>query len=86
MKYMYGDIRRYGKWLNNELPPAKETGTRLPEVLNWDSGDEYVLGSISQQTKSRYINPDILDEENLEKYNNIKPNDNPALVKIYFKK
>ncbi len=85
MRYMLDDIRRYGKWLNNELPAAAETGTRLPQVLNWDSGDDYVLGSISPQTKSRYINPDILDEENLEKYNNIKPNDNPALVKIYFK-
>jgi hypothetical protein len=84
MRYFFGDARRYGDYLNNELPDARETGTRLPQVLNWESGDEYVLGSVNSQTKTRYINPEILDEENLEKYNNIKPNDNPALVKIYF--
>ncbi|HKL67312.1 MAG TPA: hypothetical protein VJ877_05420, partial [Bacteroidales bacterium] len=77
-------VRRYGKWLNDELPAAKETGTRLPEVLNWDSGKEYILGCINSQTKARFINPEILDEENLDKYNNIQPNDNPVLVKIYF--
>ncbi len=85
MRYFFGDARRYSYYLNNELPGARETGTRLPQILNWDSGDEYVLVSINSQTKARFINPEILDEENLEKYNNIKPNDNPALVKIYFK-
>ena len=85
MRYMFDDVRRYGKWLNDELPAAKETGTRLPEVLNWDSGKEYILGCINSQTKARFINPEILDEENLDKYNNIQPNDNPVLLKIYFK-
>jgi hypothetical protein len=85
MRYFFGDARRYADYLNNELPGARETGTRLPQILNWDSGDEYVLGSINFQTKARYINPEILDEENLDRYNNIKPNDNAALVKIYFK-
>ncbi len=85
MRYLFGDARRYNDYLNNELPDAGETGTRLPEVLNWDSGDEYVLGSINSQTKARYINPAILDEENLDRYNKMNLNDNPALVKIYFK-
>ncbi|HCC69647.1 MAG TPA: hypothetical protein DEQ09_00625, partial [Bacteroidales bacterium] len=85
MRYFFGDARRYSDYLSNELPDAGETGTRLPQILNWDSGKEYVLSCINSQTKTRYINPEILDEENLDRYSNINPNDNPALVKIYLK-
>jgi len=85
IRYMLEDISHYGNYLSDILPEAEETGTRLPPLLNWDSGNEYTLGCINSQTRARYINPNILDEENLKKYNNIDLNDNPALVKIYFK-
>lgn len=84
IRYMLTDVRHYSDYLSNILPKAEETGTRLPELLNWDSGKEYALGCINSQTRARYINPKILDEDNLKRYNNISLNNNPALVKIYF--
>jgi len=48
--------------------------------------DDYVLAtSASSSSSSKAIDPSILDEENAKKLNELKEEDNPFIIKYYFK-
>jgi hypothetical protein len=70
-------------WQN--VTSASVNGTRIGLVLNWDSGEDYILTSVDPAKKDFYINPNTLDSVNYDKFKKIGLSDNPFLVKYYFK-
>jgi hypothetical protein len=47
--------------------------------------NEYVLSSSQSDLKDRVINSSVLDEENRKKLEAIQEDDNPFIIKYYFK-
>lgn len=84
IKYDMSEVDKYINLWANEISSAGESGSRLPPILNRDSGAQYALCSFDFKRRNIYINPSIIDSANLVTFNNIDITDNPVLVKYYF--
>jgi hypothetical protein len=60
----------------------KEVDIVAPKILD----ESFAYSIVSSEALDRFINPDLLDEDNEKRYNSVNQDSNPIIIRYTFKK
>ena len=77
-KLFYDKVNQYPVVFNR----FKEVDIVAPKILD----ESFAYSIVSSEALDRFINPDLLDEDNKKRYDSVNPDSNPIIIRYTFKK